>query len=134
MSIVFGEVNISALEKALETLKSGLNAGIHNDLERDGILQRFEYTFEICWKTMRRCLVAMGRIDISGSPKPILREALKERFLENLEVWFEFLEARNMLSHIYNDAEAKRIFEVVKGFPEKADELIINLRKLGNQI
>ncbi|MBN2143118.1 MAG: nucleotidyltransferase substrate binding protein [Candidatus Aureabacteria bacterium] len=128
---IFGQVELSALEQALDTLKEGLRHPVENSLERDGVLQRFEYTYELSWKIVRRCLLAMGRTDVSASPKPIWREALTEHFISDLEAWFGYVEARNLLSHVYNEMEAERIYNKVKQFPALVDDLIDNLKKRG---
>ena len=55
------DIDFSSLEKAAASLKQALERPPKNDLERDGVIQRFEYTFELCWKFIRRLLLAMGR-------------------------------------------------------------------------
>lgn len=130
--IIFEKVDISSLINALDALSDGLKAEPKNDLERDGVIQRFEFTFELSWKIIRKCLIAMGRIDVSGSPKPILREALKENFIQDLDSWFKFLEARNIISHIYNKEEAEKVYRVAKTFPEKVSLLIQKLKLYGS--
>jgi nucleotidyltransferase substrate binding protein (TIGR01987 family) len=68
----------TALRQALATLHESLQKPPANTLERDGVIQRFEYTFELAWKSMRRCLLFLGRAEVSGSPKPVIRDAFAE--------------------------------------------------------
>ncbi|EKD26061.1 MAG: Nucleotidyltransferase substrate binding protein, HI0074 family [uncultured bacterium] len=132
-SVIFNTVDISPLQNALKSLKEGLSRSPSNLLERDGILQRFEYTFELTWKIIRKCLLAMGRAEVSASPRPVLREAIREHFINDFDAWLDFLEARNNLSHIYNEVEAERVYEIAKKFPESVDVMISNLIKYGRQ-
>ena len=131
MTIVFAKVDISQLERALDSLKEAFSVGVCGELERDGTIQRFEYTFELAWKTMRRCLIAMGNAQVSASPRPVLRMAFREGFISDIELWFEFLEARNAASHIYDEGRADLVFEVSKKLPVEVEGLIAELKNSG---
>ena len=120
-------IDFSALEKALASLEDAVMHDPANDLERDGVIQRFEYTFEICWKMIRRVLLSLGRAQVSASPKPLLRDALEEGFIEKIEPWFAFLEARNLTTHTYNAKQAREVFEVARTFPAAARQLLEQL-------
>ena len=133
MTKVFEDVDLRPLERAVATLEDALKRPPNNDLERDGVIQRFEYSFELSWKTVRRCLVAMGRPDVSASPKPIIREAAKEGFIANPAEWIEFMEFRNAASHVYNEAQAQAVYEAAKAFPECARSLLSALCKYGSK-
>lgn len=117
---------LSPLEKSLESLKDILNQPI-NEYIRDGVIQRFEYTFELSWKTLKRYFKEIGREDIPGGPKPLIREAGKEGLIDDVEKWLDFLEARNKTSHIYNESEAKKVYECAKDFPVFVEKLIKEL-------
>jgi nucleotidyltransferase substrate binding protein (TIGR01987 family) len=122
------KIDFSSLKSALKSLESALTPAPRNDRERDGAIQRFEYTFELCWKFIRRYLFAMGRTEVSGSPRPLLRDALSESLIDDLEIWFTFLEARNNTAHIYNKDEAEKIFKIVKKFPPQASALLTKMQ------
>ncbi|MBU4485086.1 nucleotidyltransferase substrate binding protein [bacterium] len=124
------DLDLTNFEKALGTLKKALEVKKLSDLERDGAIQRFEYTFEIAWKTMRKVLLALGRSEVSSSPKPIIRDAQEEGLIESAELWFGFLEARNLSTHIYDQAEADFVFGVLKDFPPYVEKLLQKIRKL----
>ena len=117
-------------ENALKSLEEGLNKPPQNDLERDGVIQRFEYCFELAWKMIRKSLLALGRNEVSASPKPLFREALNEGWIENSKDWLAFTEARNSTSHLYNKKEAEKIYQVIKTFPAKAKFLLKKLQAL----
>lgn len=123
------EIDLARLDAALASLKEAVAREVSNDLERDGAIQRFEYTFEMSWKTIRRFLRALGRNEVSGSPKPVLRDAIEENLIRDVEKWFEFLEARNRSSHIYSEAEALRVYALAKAFPPYVDSLLNELRR-----
>lgn len=72
-----------------------------SDLEKEGYVQRFEYTFELAWKTLKDYLLENGQ-DLS-SPKEIIRQAFQNEIIEEGEVWMEALKKRNLTSHTYDD-------------------------------
>ncbi len=124
------ELDFDNFEKAVGTLDSALSRDSLNDLERDGVIQRYEYTFELAWKMMRKVLIALGRSDLSSSPKPILRDAVDEGLIDDIKLWFGFLEARNLSTHIYNQKEAERVLGASKEFLPEAKELLGRLKRI----
>lgn len=120
-------IDFSNLEKALKIFSSATANPPKSELERDGIIQRFEYTFELCWKSIRKLLQHMGRIDVSASPKPLFRDALEEKIIKDIDVWFAYLDARNRTSHGYNSYEAKKVYDAIKGFADDVEELLKEL-------
>ena len=76
-------------------------------LVMDGTIQRFEFTFELFWKTLRRFLQREG-ID-TASPKNTLRHAYRRGLLEREQLWLDMLEDRNRSSHVYNAEMAREI-------------------------
>ena len=125
--IELGEIDFTNFENAINTLEEALSKNKINDLERDGVIQRFEYTFELSWKLVRKILVAFGRSVVSSSPKPILRSALEEGFIDDVGKWFAFLEARNMSTHIYSEKESEKVFNAAKEFLPEAKKLLKRL-------
>lgn len=123
------KIDFSSLQQALASLKQALEKAPDDDLERDGVIQRFEYTFELCWKMIRRVLIALGRAEVSASPRPLLRDAAEEHLIDDVEVWFEFLEARNLTTHTYDQSQAERVFEMAQKFPTHAELLLQRLEE-----
>lgn len=101
------------LEKALNRLGESLNQE-KNYFLRDSVIQRFEFSFEPAWKVMTGFNLSQGRE--SASPKSAIRVAAQLGILENPEVWFEYLEARNLASHTYNETEAEKVYQKAKEF------------------
>lgn len=102
-------------EKAYARLKEGSNRYDGNDdLMRDGLIQRFEFTFELAWKTLQAVFEDEGLIGLN-SPKRILREAFATEVIGNEELWLSMLDDRNATVHIYNEMTAVRICQDIKG-------------------
>ncbi len=76
---------------------------------RDGAIQRFEFTTELAWKTMREYLLAEQIIDIN-SPKAVLKEAFSNKLINDEEGWRDILNDRNATSHIYDEETANEIY------------------------
>jgi nucleotidyltransferase substrate binding protein (TIGR01987 family) len=72
----------------------------HDDLQRDGLLQRFEFTFELAWKVLRDVFASEGLIGLN-SPKSVLREAYAAGLVEDQDLWLLMLEDRNATTHLY---------------------------------
>ena len=84
-----------------------------NSTVRDGVIQRFEFCTELAWKTCREYLLEQGYTEVN-SPKPVMRQAFADGLVDNDLVWVEILNARNLTTHLYDDAEATKIFEDIK--------------------
>ena len=121
--------DFTPFERALRSLQAAQVHPPRNELERDGVIQRFEYTFELCWKSIRRTLLFLGRTDVSGSPRPLFRDALEEHFIPAIEPWFIYLEARNTTAHLYNSDQAEQVFAAIQGFATHAAALLQTLRQ-----
>ena len=85
-----------------------------NSTVRDGVIQRFEFCTELAWKTCREYLLEQGYTE-ANSPKPVMRQAFADGLVHNDLVWVEILNARNLTTHLYDDAEATKIFDDIKG-------------------
>ena len=94
-------------QKALEKDKD-------NDFIRDSLIQRYEYTMELAWKTMKDYLENEGFIDVT-SPKTAVRKAFQERMIQDGSAWLKALDDRNKTSHAYDETMAA---EVVKSICE----------------
>ncbi|MEI8346319.1 MAG: HI0074 family nucleotidyltransferase substrate-binding subunit [Pseudomonadota bacterium] len=122
------DFSLIPLKSSLKSLQDILRQPI-NEYIRDGVIQRFEYTFELSWKTIKRYFNLIGREDIATGPKPILREAGKEKLINDVEEWLVFLDKRNTSTHIYNDEQAQEVYNKCKDFPKYVQELIEELER-----
>jgi nucleotidyltransferase substrate binding protein (TIGR01987 family) len=122
------EISLFRLRKALESLKKGYTDN-PSELERDGLIQRFEYTLELCWKSSKKILYANG-IEVD-TPKNVIRELGQIGWIPNPEDWIDYIDKRNETSHMYNEEVAIKIFSVIKRFISDVDSLleILELKK-----
>lgn len=125
--IIEGDIEIGPLLMAYGQFHEALKIA-KSDLEKAGTIQYFEFTYELCWKTLKRLLKERGK-DLN-SPKTVLREAALEKLIDNPELWFEFTEDRNRTVHSYNKDVANDIFKDLNLFDQEAAELIKRLQKL----
>lgn len=91
--LILGKIIITPLLKAQKTLESALEEAESN-LERDGAIQRFEYTYELIWKVLKKIL-SFKDVNVN-SPRDVFREAAKQGIIEDPKIWFEFIKKRNL--------------------------------------
>lgn len=119
-------VSFLKLESALETLRLALVPPPANDRERDGAIQRFEYCFELCWKTAQKVLKNAG-VE-AASPKSVIRELGRQGFIDDVERWLDLLENRNLTAHTYDPVHAERVFRAAGVFYTEALKLVKTLK------
>lgn len=83
-----------------------------NKLERQGLIQCFEYTFELAWKTFKDYLEQGGQT--VQSPRAAIQIAFNAGFIKNGHDWIDALEKRNILAHSYNEEYARLAEELIK--------------------
>lgn len=76
-----------------------------SDLEKEGLVQRFEYTFELSWKTLKDYLASNG-VD-AKFPREVVKQAFHYDIIENGDIWMDMLEKRNLIAHTYNEENFK---------------------------
>lgn len=99
--------------KALSRLNIGIKKA-KDQLDNDGVIQRFEFTFELLWKTLRLFLLSEGII--TKSPKEALRESFRFGLIKDEEIFLDMLDDRNQTSHIYSEDVSKAIVRRIKKF------------------
>lgn len=79
-------------------------------LYRDGLIQRFEFTFELAWKSLKEYMEDQGA-DLSGIAfsKQVFRTAYAAGLIHDQQVWLDMLASRNVTSHVYDDAQAAQV-------------------------
>lgn len=96
--------------RAMKKLKIALKKNISDDeLYIDGIIQRFEFCFELSWKMMKNFLSYEG-IEVN-SPRSAIRKSFEVEIISDAEKWLEMLESRNLSSHTYDEETAKEIYK-----------------------
>ncbi|HBE81008.1 MAG TPA: nucleotidyltransferase [Firmicutes bacterium] len=116
--------------RALVKLREGiLKCDENDDLDRDGLIQRFEFTFELAWKTLQAMFENEGLIGLN-SPKTVLKEALKAGLIDDEEIWLKMLTDRNSTAHIYNERMAIEICNRIRQAHEMPlEQLAVRIEK-----
>jgi nucleotidyltransferase substrate binding protein (TIGR01987 family) len=73
-----------------------------SDLEKEGVIQRFEYTFELAWKTIKDYLEYTGIVLEQITPRQVIKQAFAAKIITDGTQWIEMLGHRNLMSHTYN--------------------------------
>ena len=127
-------LDFTSLEGALRSLRRALDrsAGAPQDEElRDACIQRFDYTFELAWKMLKRVMEreALSPAEIDGySFKQLFRVAGEKGFLVDVPAWFDFREKRNLTAHTYDQRRAAEVYAVIAGFEREVTELLARLQ------
>lgn len=101
-------------EKALSQLKKFIDKFQDlNELEKQGMIQAFEYTFELGWNVLKDFLEFQGNQNIYGS-RSAIQEAFRYGLIEDGEGWMEMFSARNKTSHTYNENLAEEISQFIE--------------------
>lgn len=123
------QIKLNNYKNALKRLHDAIEEEkINNSLVvRDGAIQRFEFTSELAWKTVREFLLKEGAKDIN-TPKNVMQAAFAADIITNAEGWLTILRDRNLTSHIYDEDDANEIFnrittEHIKLFDELLEKL-----------
>lgn len=98
-------------KKALERLDEVFDIE-KNDIVRDACIQRFEFTYELAWKTLKHFLRTKD-IDVRN-PKDTLKEAYSQGLIDEPELWGKFQEQRNLTSHTYDESLADEVYNFIK--------------------
>ncbi len=97
---------------ALANLTEGIEISKPSDLEKSGIIQIFEYTFELAWKTMKDYLKEM-EVEVNY-PREVIKTAFSYELIEDGDIWIDMLEKRNLMSHTYNKKNAELAYTLIK--------------------
>ena len=97
--------------RAFTLLREALEGDVEalSQLEREGVIQRFEYTFELAWNLLKDWLEYDGIVLPTVTPRHVIRQAFQARLIQDGDVWIDMLTDRNLMSHTYDFAK----FEVV---------------------
>ena len=93
---------LQAVQRLREAVEEHLKHP-NNDVIRDGMIQRFEFTFELSWKAAKEYLLDQGVANELNFPKQVLKSAYGNQMINDESVWLDMLESRNRTSHIYEN-------------------------------
>ena len=100
------------LKKAYRLLEEAAGRQSLSDLEAEGMIQRFEYTFELAWKTLKDLLSSEG-VDASF-PREVIKESFQHEVISHGDTWMEMLERRNQAAHAYNEDQFREIVTAIR--------------------
>jgi len=98
--------------KAFKMLNDFIEKENLNKFEEQGLIQCFEYTFELAWKTLKDYLEKEG-YDLT-TPRETIQKAFKIQFISTGHDWIDALDKRNLMTHTYNENSAKEALSLIR--------------------
>lgn len=105
--------NFTAANKRLREAVTAYKNDKSNALYRDALIQRFEFTFELAWKTTSDILRGQGIVMDVISPKSVFKAAYGAGYIDDEEVWVKIIDDRNSMSHTYDEETAINIADEI---------------------
>ena len=81
-------------------------------LYRDGLIQRFEFTVELAWKSIKEYLEDQGSTTPIATPRAVLKEAFAAGIIQDADEWNKIITARNITSHVYDEKTAEDVAQL----------------------
>ena len=94
--------------RALQQLTKFIEKGQLSELEQQGLIQSFEYNYELAWNTIKDFYEHQGETGIKGS-RDAIRLAFKRGLILDGEIWMKMIKSRALTSHTYNEDTAEEI-------------------------
>ena len=101
-------------KRAFTLLREAVEQETLSQLEQEGVIQRFEYTMELAWKTMKDYLESQNVVFDQITPRAVIRKAFEAGIIQEGEVWQNALDARNKMSHTYNFETFRGVIEDIR--------------------
>jgi len=133
-------LQLKSLQKAITSLKAVIERADDKELSsridditryaiKAGAIQNFEFTYELCWKFMKRWLEStLGTTYVDGvSRRELFRIAAENLLIRDVDQWMIYHKARNITSHTYNEDRTEEVFKIAK-------EFVVDAEKLFNQL
>lgn len=99
-------------EKAFVFLKEAVEKDSLSQLEKARLIQIYEFTFELAWKTLKDCLQLKG-FEINF-PRDTIKVSFQCNMISNGDLWMDMLEKRNLMSHTYDETKAELACQLIK--------------------
>jgi nucleotidyltransferase substrate binding protein (TIGR01987 family) len=101
-----------------------------SDLEKEGVVQRFEYTFEFAWKTVKDYLEYTGIVLEQITPRQVIKQAFAAKIITDGTQWIEMLGHRNLMSHTYNkETFNNAVNAIANPYVKKIDQVYLLLKE-----
>lgn len=121
---------VGSLQRTLQVADDqGFMSGLSDSQKyaiRAGVIQNFEFTYELCWKFMKRWLDAnLGSTYVTGvARRQLFRLSAEHKLIGDVDTWMEYHDARNETSHTYDENAAENVFKTARGFISDAEALL----------
>lgn len=102
-------------QRAFGLLREAMDQDISqlNQLEKEGVIQRFEFTFELAWKVLKDKMEHDGLVIDQISPRAVVRLAYQAKYIEDANVWLRMIGDRNLMSHTYDSAKFEIVLQAI---------------------
>jgi len=114
------------LKKAFNQLERFVGEQELNEMEEQGLIKAFEYTYELSWKTLQDFLKEKGYEDIIGQ-KPVIQQSFQNGYISDGKGWMRMHESRNLTSHTYDEETAA---EIIKEIQTEYFDLLKSLKEM----
>lgn len=99
-------------EKAFMRLSKAVMRQEYDELEEAGLIQMFEFTFELAWKVLKDFLESQGYDD--KTPRDVIKRGFQLEYIKDGATWLDALEKRNLMTHTYDEVKAKEAVQLIK--------------------
>ena len=110
--------------KAFSQLDRFMQEKSLNEMEEQGLIKAFEYTYELSWKTLQDLLKDKGYTNVVG-PKPVIEQSFQDGYIVDGKGWMRMHVSRNLTSHTYDEETAE---EIIKSIRTEYFDLLKNLQ------
>jgi len=99
-------------DRAVSLLEEGVSLGTDvPNIQKEGVIKRFEYTFELAWKVLKDYM-EYGGIE-ANLPREIIKQAFANGLIKDGAIWFDMLEKRNLIVHNYDEKSFELVFKLI---------------------
>jgi len=103
----------NSFNKAFNQLERFVAVEELNEMEEQGLIKAFEYTYELSWKTLQDMLKEKGYNDILG-PRPVIEQSFHDGYITKGKEWLRMNASRNLTSHTYDKETAEEIVKAIR--------------------
>jgi nucleotidyltransferase substrate binding protein (TIGR01987 family) len=127
----------SNFSRALSLLREAMEEDVFSlkQLEKEGIIQRFEYTFELAWKVLKDKMEFDGIVLDQISPKTVVRQAFAAKYINDPDTWLKMIGDRNLMSHTYDFVKFEAVIQsIADSYLPMLDEWYFSLLMDANEL
>ena len=99
-------------DRAFIFLSKSCQLEVYDELQGAGLVQSFEFTFELAWKTLKDYMQDQG-LEVQF-PREVIKQAFTAQLIEDGKLWIEMLDKRNELTHTYNQEQAEKAVRIIR--------------------